>query len=110
VVLREWLRPPRCLLATLLLLTLVSASALGWLGWSLVSKERIVEAQRARERLELAADRIAANFRRSLDAEGQLQGLRLSGAEDSLSVVPPGRLLYYPRAAAEPEAPDACVV
>jgi signal transduction histidine kinase len=107
VVLREWLKPPRSLLAILLLLTLVSVSALGWLGWSLVSQERIVEAQRARERLELAADRIAANFRRSLDAEGQLQGLTLSGTKDSLSVVPPGRLLYYPDAAAEPEAPDA---
>jgi signal transduction histidine kinase len=89
----------------LLLLTLVSVSAMGWLGYSLVSQERIVEAQRARERLEQAADRIAANFRRSLDVEGQLQGLAVTIAKDSVSVAPPRRLLYYPYAAPEPEAP-----
>ena len=50
----------------LLLLTLVSVSAVGWLGWSLVSQDRIVEAQQARERLEQAGDRIAASFRRSV--------------------------------------------
>jgi signal transduction histidine kinase len=91
----------------LLLLTLVSVSALGWLGWRLVSQERIVEAQRARERLEQAADRIAAKLRRSLDAEGRLHGLTLTIAKDSFSVAPPGRLLYYPHVALEPEAPDA---
>src|SRR5208283_2977436 len=79
--------------------------ALGWLGWRLISQDRIVEAQRARERLEQAADRIASNFRRSLDAEGQLQGLTLTITRDSISVAPPGRLLYYPHPAPEAEAP-----
>lgn len=101
----EWLKPPRSLLVILLLLTLVSVSAMGWLGYSLVSQERIVEAQRARERLEQAADRIAANCRRSLDVEGQLQGLALTVNKDSVSVAPRGRLLYYPYSAAQPEAP-----
>ena len=101
----EWLKPPRSLLVILLLLTLVSVSAMGWLGWSLVSQERIVEAQRARERLEQAADRIAANLRRSLDVEGQLQGLTLTIGKDSVSAAPTGRLLYYPYAAPQPEAP-----
>jgi len=86
------------------LLTLVSVSALGWLGWRLISQDRVVEAQRARERLEQAADRIAANFHRSLDAEGRLQGLQLTITKDSFSIAPPGRLLYYPRTAPEPES------
>jgi signal transduction histidine kinase len=86
------------------LLTLVSVSALGWLGWTLISQDRLVEAQRSRERLEQAADRVAANFRRSLDAAGGLQGLQLNVTNDSFSVTPPGRLLYYPRDAPEPEA------
>ena len=101
-----WIRPPSSLLVILRLLTLVSVSALGWLGWRLISQDRLVEAQRARERLEQAADRIAANFRRSVDT-GRLQGLTLTVAKDAFSVAPPGRLLYYPHAAPEPEAPDS---
>jgi predicted negative regulator of RcsB-dependent stress response len=107
VVLRDWLRPPRSLLVILLLLTLVSVSALGWLGWSLASQDRIVEAQRASDRLEQAADRIAAGFRRILDSGTQLAGLRLTSTKDSLSVVPPARLLYYPYDSPEPEASAA---
>jgi signal transduction histidine kinase len=100
-----WLTPPISLLVILRLLTLVSVSALGWLGWRLISQDRIVEAQRARERLEQSADRIAANLRRRLETAGELQGLLLTMTKDSFSVAPPGRLLYYPQAAPEPEAP-----
>jgi signal transduction histidine kinase len=107
VVRPAWLKPPNRLLVILRLLTLVSVSALGWLGWRLISQDRIVAAQRARERLEQAADRIAANFRQSLDTEGRLQGLALHATKDSFSVAPPGRLLYYPLGAPEPEAPGA---
>lgn len=89
------------------MLTLVSVSALGWLGWSLASQDRIVEAQRSRERLEQAADRIAAGLRRSLDSGAQLAGLRLTLTKGLLSVVHPARLLYYPYTAPEPEAPAA---
>jgi signal transduction histidine kinase len=106
VVRPAWLTPPSKLLVILRLLTLVSVSALGWLGWTLVSQERFVEVQRRRERLEQAADRVAANFRRSLDAEGRLQGLTLIVAKDSFSVASPGRLLYYPHTAPGPEPSD----
>jgi signal transduction histidine kinase len=105
VVKPAWLTPPSPLLVILRLLTLVSVSALGWLGWTLIKQDRLVEAQRARERLEQAADRVAANFRRSLDAPGRLQGLLLTVSNDSFSVAPPGRLLYYPHAAPELEPP-----
>jgi signal transduction histidine kinase len=107
VAIRGWLKPPRGLLVILLLLTLVSASALAWLGWRLTVQDRVVATERARERLEQAADRIAARFRRDLEIEGRLRGLTLNLARDSFSVAPPGHLLFYPHAAPEPEAPDA---
>ncbi|MEO8025625.1 MAG: hypothetical protein ABI823_04100 [Bryobacteraceae bacterium] len=61
--LRQWLRPPRTLLLALFVLALVSVSALGWFGWKLRTQEQLVEAQRSQERLEQAADRIAATIR-----------------------------------------------
>lgn len=103
---RDWLKPPRGLLLILLLPTVVSVCALACLGWRLNSQERIVEEQRARERLEQAADRIAANFRRGLATEGGLQGLTLTITRDGLAVAPPGRLLYYSYTATEGEAPE----
>lgn len=58
---RDWLRPPAPQSPRdLLLLTLVSVSALAWLGWRLTSQERLIQAQNARERLEQAADPVVA--------------------------------------------------
>src|SRR5437763_15209599 len=69
-----WLKPPRSLLLILALLTVVSVSALAWFDWKLLGQERLVEAQRARERLEQTADRIAANLRRTLAEAGDRLG------------------------------------
>src|ERR1035441_8555344 len=63
VPLREWLRPPKSLLLILVLLSLVSVSAVGWFGFKLLEQDRMVQAQRRQERLEQAADRIAATLR-----------------------------------------------
>ena len=71
---REWLKPPRSLLTILFLVTLVSVSTLGWFGWKLLDQERVVEAQRARERLEQAADRIAAIARGTLAGNRRTPG------------------------------------
>ncbi|MBZ5585902.1 MAG: hypothetical protein LAQ30_27665, partial [Acidobacteriia bacterium] len=68
---REWLKPPRSLLLILSLVTLVSVSALGWFGWRLLDQDRIVETQRAQERLEQAADRFAATLREKLAETGE---------------------------------------
>lgn len=68
--LREWLKPPRTLLAILSLVTLVSVSALVWFGWKLLDQERAVEAQRAHERLEQAADSAVAIIRGTLAEAG----------------------------------------
>src|ERR1035438_4914091 len=58
VPLREWLRPPKGLLLILVLLSLVSVSAVGWFGFKLLEQDRMVQAQRRQERLEQAADRV----------------------------------------------------
>src|ERR1700689_4199887 len=71
---RAWLKPPRSLLTILFLVTLVSVSALAWFGWKLLDQERVVEAQRDRERLEQAADRIAAIARGALAETGERLG------------------------------------
>jgi len=118
--LKEWLRPPRSLLLILFLLTLISVSAVAWFGWKLLEQERMVEAQRAQERLEQAADRVSATLRGALaetgerlsawlanpPAEGKpAEGLLLILTETTLSAWPPGRLLYRPFRSPEPEAP-----
>jgi signal transduction histidine kinase len=117
---REWLKPPRSLLTILFLVTLVSVSALGWFGWKLLDQERVVEAQRDRERLEQAADRIAAIAHGALAETGERLGtwlitppsdgkpddglLLLISGDRNLSALPAHRLLYRP---SYPEPPDA---
>ena len=114
--LNEWLKPPRNLLLILILLTLVSVSALGWFGWKLQDQERIVEIQRSREKLEETADRIAATLRRRLAEAGDRlaspgsaglpeDGVLLTVSGGWLTALPAGRLLYYPTTPPEPEAP-----
>ena len=112
----DWLKPPRSLLTLLFLFTLVSVSALGWFGWKLLDQERVVESQRAQEKLEESADRIAAIARGTLAETGERLSawaitpptdrkpggkpgesllLVISGSE-SLSALPAHRLLYRP--------------
>ncbi len=115
---REWLKPPRSLLAILFLVTCVSVSALGWFGWKLLDQERVVESQRGQERLEQQADRIAAIARGALAETGERlgtwllappsdgkpdEGLLLVLSGNSLTAIPPRRLLYRPSLPAEPE-------
>ncbi len=113
-----WFRPPATLFFILFLLTLVSISALSWFGWQLFQQERLVDAQRSREHLEQAADRIAATIRSTLAetgdrlgewdrAEPDSPGLVLRIQDDTLTVVPPGKLLFSPFASPYPEAPAA---
>jgi hypothetical protein len=116
----EWLKPPRSLLFALFLVTLVAVSALAWFGWRLLRQEQIVEAQRAQERLEQSADRIAATTREALAETGERLGnwaistpadirpdegvlLILNGA--ALSAVPANRLLFSPTPSDGSEAP-----
>jgi signal transduction histidine kinase len=101
-------RPPGSLLLILFCVTLVAVSALGWFGWKLLDQERAVEAQHARERLEQAADGIAANVREALaeapPAGGQPEeGVLVTITGSSISAAPAARLLFRPTPAPEPE-------
>ena len=44
---------------------LVLAATLGWLGWQLLQQDRVLETQRTQERLNNAADLIAAALLRA---------------------------------------------
>lgn len=120
--LRAWLKPPRSLLVLLFLLALVSVSVLGWFGWKLLDQERMIDAQRSQERLEQAADRIAATLRGALAETGERLGALASApaatdhrpvesglllfVEDLVVIAAPGStLLYEPSPAPLPEAP-----
>src|ERR1039457_3870201 len=118
VPLREWLRPPKSLLLILVLLSLVSVSAGGWFGFNLLEQDRMVQAQRRQERLEQAADRIAATLRGTVAETGERlsawltapppagkpdDGVLLRVEENSVTAYPAGRLLYYPASSDEPE-------
>ncbi|HSB15173.1 MAG TPA: hypothetical protein VLE22_11995, partial [Bryobacteraceae bacterium] len=102
--------PPRRLVALFLALTLAPAAGLVWLGWRLLEQDRALEAQRAQERREYAADLAASALSRKLSLARQRLGqperaADLASAHDSLVVVfrqqqveafPAGRLLFYP--------------
>ena len=107
--LRDWLRPPRYLLALFLAVTVVPATALAWLSWRILEQDRALETQRVQERLDHAADLIAAALERRLaEVEEQLPALAASSAhvpDDALIVTlgegrveanPEHRLLYQP--------------
>ncbi len=119
--LSQWVRPPRHLLILFLATTLVPATALGWLSWRLLQQDRALENQRLQERLDRAADLVAAASERALDEvehqlatlaalrDSQLAVAALQGAQrltddallivlrrESIASYPGTRLLYYP--------------
>lgn len=101
-------------LAILVALTLASLSVLIWLGARLFEHDRIIEQQRALDRLGLSADGIVANVRRSLrqagetlaawthsppaDATGLGSGVTVVTRDGSIRVAPAGTLLFVPLA------------
>ena len=116
-----WFRTPRYLLTLFLAIMLVLAASLSWLSWRLLKQDRALESQRIQERLDNAADLIAASllhkFSDSRDQFTSLLALSDSdlaarasqlagqGAGTALIVVfrphsvdayPPVGLLYYP--------------
>jgi signal transduction histidine kinase len=112
--LREWLRPPKALLLLLFLLIFASVSTLAVFGWRLLEQERMVEAQRSQDRLEHAADRIAATLREALAKSSERVSAGLVSPGDvlftlsatSLNAEPAGQLLYYPFSPPDPEPRD----
>ena len=120
VPLREWLKPPKSLLLILVLLSLVSVSAVGWFGFKLLEQDHMVQAQRRQERLDQDADRLVATLRSTLAETGERlsawltapppegkpeDGVLLTEEQNSVTAYPAGRLLYYPVPSNEREAP-----
>ncbi|MBI3494194.1 MAG: HAMP domain-containing histidine kinase [Acidobacteria bacterium] len=114
---RHWFRPPRQMLAVFLGVALVSAGALGWLGWLLLKQDAALESQRRRDMLEQAADRASATMQLAVvelqaalnsPASGNKKlapGVsRVSIGPDAVTIRPDGSLPYYPDArGARPE-------
>ena len=117
----KWLRPPGRTLAVFLCLMLFLGGTLGWLGWRLLEQDRALEKQRLQERLELAADGMAAALEQSLaDLENHLGFIPSPGAKElpdgvlalqaterTVNVFPPGVLLYSPVIPDGEEPPEA---
>ena len=99
---KAWLRPPRHLVVLFLGITLVLMAALVWFGARLLQQDRALERQRVQDRLERAADQVAAVLTR-----------RLAEAEDSLvqlSATPRTELTAAAGGYAEHLVDDALVV
>ncbi len=117
----EWIPPSRRLLALFLVLTLAPAAGLVWLGWRFFEQDRALEAQRALERQEYAADHLAGALSRQIalsrgrltQSADQVSFASASDAvivrflPDSLRDLPAGRLLYYPVVPPGREASEA---
>jgi signal transduction histidine kinase len=106
----QWFRPPRRTLTVFLCLMAVLGSALGWLAWQVIERDRLVERSQVRDRLERAADHIAEALGRSLSdldswaaagwppAEGMLPdgAVVLRATAQSWAVRPESALLFAP--------------
>jgi signal transduction histidine kinase len=116
-----WFRSPRYLLTLFLAIMLVLAASLSWLSWRLLKQDRALESQRIQERLDNAADLIAASLLRKFseskdqftsllalsdsDLNARAADLAGRGSETALIVIfrpqavdayPRADLLYYP--------------
>jgi tetratricopeptide (TPR) repeat protein len=116
-----WMRLPSRLPGLFILATLVPVIALVWLGWRLLEQDHALENQRTLERLEDAADLIAAALdRRIAGIQDQLvdpatffpssdppdDALIVRLDPHSLDPYPPGRLLFSPQVAPAPKPAD----
>jgi signal transduction histidine kinase/tetratricopeptide (TPR) repeat protein len=119
MTMRAWLSPSRRLLVLFFAVTLAPAAGLVCLGWTLLGQDRQLEAQRAMERREYAADKIVATLKQEvsdtlliLSDPGRLPELITEGSilvslqPAGLTVQPSSGVLYYPILPPEPEAPS----
>jgi signal transduction histidine kinase len=114
------LRAPHRLLSLFLVLTLVPAIALVWLGWRFLEQDGLGEERRVQEHREQAADLIVAALQQAITADEQRLGdptnwpelaredaVVIDTGPDSVETQPQNRLLYYPFSQPLPEAsPD----
>ena len=121
--LAAWLRPPRRTLTLFVCLMAALAMALGWLAWQVLEGDRKLERSQRQERLEQAADRVAATLERNV---GVLNRLATSGAAADratvpddvvivrsgaagLTTMPAGRLVFLPEGPPDANDPQAAL-
>lgn len=121
MAIRDWLRPPRHLVALFLLLTLVPSLLLVVFGWRLLRQDFELERQQIQTSREQAADVIVGALEQIVSAvEGAMgDGARLEAlaqadgavaalfTRDDTRVFPQRRLLFHPVAEPGTEAPPA---
>jgi len=118
--LRFWLRPPRSLLVLFVIVTLMPAVTLVFLGIRLLQQDRALADQRRLEILDRAADQAVRALQQDLastDKRLKSDALPASGIPDgavfaslrtdTIEVVPVGRIPYYPDEPVAKEPPDA---
>jgi hypothetical protein len=96
---------PQRLLASFVLVLLLPAAAILWLGLRLLDQDRSLESRQLQERRASACDRVTATLEQALAATerrlGSLQpegdAVEMAFVGDHIDGQPPGRLLYYPR-------------
>lgn len=110
MTIRDWLRPPRHLVALFLLLTLVPSLLLIGFGWRLLGQDLELERQQVDASREQAADVIVAALEQAVSATEGVMTAALQGASfappaggaaviftaDGAEVFPRGRLLFHP--------------
>src|SRR5262252_6356226 len=125
-----WFRSPRYLLTLFLSIMLVLAASLSWLSWRLLRQDRALESQRSQERLDNAADLIAASLLHKLseskdqftsvlalsDSDLDARAVELAGQGSGTALIvvfrpqavdayPRAGLLYSPFLTTSPEPP-----
>jgi signal transduction histidine kinase len=85
VPIRDWFRPPRSLLTLYLAGAAVAVACLAWLAIRQLQQDAVLDAQRATDRLQGAANLAAA---RSLQALVDLERLVAAGEQTSLAAAP----------------------
>src|SRR5689334_10643066 len=104
---------PRRLIASFVVLLLLPAAAILWLGVRLIEQDRSLESRQLQERRGSACDRVsaaleqalAANERRLGSLEADADAVRVTFSGEHIEAHPAGRLLYYPLLQSAAEAP-----
>jgi signal transduction histidine kinase len=114
--LRTWNGGPQRLIVYFVLLLLLPAGAVVWLGIQLIRQDRVLESRQLQERRESAADLVVAGLEQALSATERGLGAlpdRVPASGDGavfavfrnggVELFPEGQVLYYPSVSVEDE-------
>jgi signal transduction histidine kinase len=112
--------PSKKLIALIVVITVVPMATLLWLGWLLLSQDRLLEAHQRQQQIERAVDLVVAALQRSISisqqrlaaaAEDWPEGaVAVTFRTDGVAVQPKDRIAFLPTIPALPEPPAAAFV